>query len=228
MTEAKSDTAASSAGIPDGLRSRARRAMRAEIAAVAMELFLDQGFDNTTVEQIAAAAGISRSSFFRYFPTKEDVFLGDLADYGQQILQALRARPGTEPPWTALRMALEPIIDTNDVARARQASRMFTQTPSLRARQYEKILTWQTLLIPEVARRLGLPESPAGDPRPAALTSCALACLDAAITTWTSSNTSTPLTELLDIAMDSVRPQATRWGESGPGDSARQANTGPG
>ncbi len=182
--------------------------MRAEVAAVAIDLFLQRGFDNTTVEQIAAAAGMSRSSFFRYFPTKEDVVVGDLVDYGQQILDALTTRPDTEPTWTALRMALEPIIDTSDVDRARQTSRMFTETPTLRARHYEKTMTWQAMLIPEVTRRLGIDES-SHDPRPAALTSCALACLDAAIATWTSGDDNRALAELLDIAMDSVRPAGT-------------------
>jgi AcrR family transcriptional regulator len=209
MAELDTETAAPPAGVPGGLRSRVRRAMRAEVAAAALELFITQGFDNTTVDQIAAAAGMSRSSFFRYFPTKEDAVLGDLAGYGQQILQALIERPATEPPWTALRMALEVIIDTNDVSRTRQASRMFISTPALKARQYEKTMAWQALLLPEVARRLGLPEARADDPRPAALTACALACLDAAVTTWTTSDTTTPLAELLDMAMDSVRPQTT-------------------
>ncbi len=190
----------------DGFRSRARRALRGEISAVAMDLFLAQGFDDTTVEQIAEAAGMSRSSFFRYFPTKEDVVVGDLAAYGQQILDALSARPDAEPPWTALRMALEPVIQTNDTVRARQTSRMSLHTPTLRARHHEKTMTWSALLLPEVARRMGIPEPHLDDPRPAALIACALACLDVAIGTWTSSETNTSLTELVDVAMNSVRP----------------------
>jgi AcrR family transcriptional regulator len=209
MAKPDTETATSPAEVPDGLRSRVRRAMRAEVAAAALELFIAQGFDNTTIDQIAAAAGMSRSSFFRYFPTKEDTVLGDLAGYGQQILHALIERPATEPIWTALRMALEVIIDINDVTRTRQASRMFISTPALKARQYEKTMAWQALLLPEIARRLGLSEPQADDPRPAALTSCALACLDAAVTTWATSDTATPLAELLDMAMDSVSPQTT-------------------
>ncbi|MFX6226362.1 helix-turn-helix domain-containing protein, partial [Acinetobacter baumannii] len=55
------------------LWERSRRAAYAEISGIAMRLFLDQGFEQTTIDQIAAAAGISRRSFFRYFGTKEDV-----------------------------------------------------------------------------------------------------------------------------------------------------------
>jgi AcrR family transcriptional regulator len=189
--------------MPDGLRSRTRRAMRAEVAAIALDLFLDQGFDNTTVEQITAAAGISRSSFFRYFPTKEDVFLGDLVEYGERILRTLRERPEKEPPWTSLRVAIGPILPAAGDTRALRTSRMFIETPTLRARHYEKTLTWQRLLVPEVARRMKVHSE---DPRPAALISCVLACLDVALVAWTSSNGRKRLAALLDMAMNSVGP----------------------
>ena len=173
-----------------------------------MEMFGQRGFENTSVEQIAGAAGMSRSSFFRYFATKEDVILGDLVEYGQQILDALVEQPDTESTWTALRAALDPVIPVTDVSRARQASRLVSQTPSLRARHYEKIMAWQAVLLPEVARRLGLSQS-GTDPRPTALIACALACYDAAIAAWTIDDTSAPLAELLDLAMNSIRPQGT-------------------
>lgn len=59
--------------------------MRAEIAAVAVRLFQEQGFEKTTVDQIAAEAGLSRTSFFRYFATKEDVVLGHLEELGRRF-----------------------------------------------------------------------------------------------------------------------------------------------
>jgi AcrR family transcriptional regulator len=78
---------------PPTLRNRATRAVRAEIAAVAIRLFLEQGFEKTTVDQIAVEAGLSRTSFFRYFATKEDVLLGHLEELGQKVRDALAARP---------------------------------------------------------------------------------------------------------------------------------------
>jgi AcrR family transcriptional regulator len=63
-----------------------------------MRLFLEQRFDKTTVDQIAAEAGLSRTSLHRYFATKEDVLLGDLEERGTQVLEALVARPAGGPP----------------------------------------------------------------------------------------------------------------------------------
>ena len=88
------------------LWTRTRQAVYAEIARTAMELFLERGFEATTIDDIATAAGISRRSFFRYFGTKEDIVLGDLAAQGELIRKELEARPASEDAWTAMINAL--------------------------------------------------------------------------------------------------------------------------
>src|ERR1019366_4179776 len=95
---------------PPTLRNRATRAVRAEIAAVAVRLFLEQGFDKTTVDQIAAEAGLSRASFFRYFGSKEDVLLGHLEELGHKVADALAARPAHEPAWQAPRRSFDLLL----------------------------------------------------------------------------------------------------------------------
>src|SRR5579862_1691044 len=90
-----------------GVREVARRAVQAEIAGKAMELFLEQGFDRTTIDQVAAAVGMSGRSVFRYFATKEDMVLGDMLEIGRDLAAALEARPAEEPAWEALRRALD-------------------------------------------------------------------------------------------------------------------------
>lgn len=73
------------------LRERRRRATRAEIEAVVLDLFAERGSDRTTVEEIAAAAGVSQRTFFRYFPTKEDAAL-DASRGFQEFIAARIAR----------------------------------------------------------------------------------------------------------------------------------------
>jgi AcrR family transcriptional regulator len=158
--------------------------VRAEMAATAMELFLAQGFDQTTIDQLAAVAGISRRSFFRYFPTKEDVVLGFMGDIGESLIAALAARPPGEAVWESLRRACDPALAryAGEPERVLALHSLFERTPSLRAREAEKHLRWQAGLTAELARRLRV--DPADDLRPAVLAGATMAALKAAIDAW--------------------------------------------
>lgn len=140
---------------PGGLRARTRRAVRAEIAEVAFGLFLKHGFEQTTVEDIAAAAGLSRRSFFRYFPSKEDTVLGFLYEVGEQLAEAVAARPAEEDAWTALRAGFDVVIE-GFLARPKEAVALLElihRTPTLRARHQDKQEHWRRLLTEAVAPR---------------------------------------------------------------------------
>jgi AcrR family transcriptional regulator len=189
------------------LRERTRQAVRADIAAVAMRLFVARGFDATTMEEIAAAAGISRRSLFRYFATKEDVALGDQAERGRVVQAVLESRPAGEGPWEALRAALEALADRPDysVESVVEISRMFHNTPSLRARRLEKQLQWMELLVPDIERRLGVRPGDGPDPRAPALVASALACLDAALDAWGRRGGEGRIEDLYDQAVAAVR-----------------------
>src|SRR3954466_1872858 len=89
---------------PDGLRERKKAKTRAAIRDHALRLFRENGYQRTTCEQIAAAAEVSPATFFRYFPTKEDVVLQD--DYDPLMAAAVAARPRRERPFQAVRRAL--------------------------------------------------------------------------------------------------------------------------
>ncbi|MDX3452852.1 TetR family transcriptional regulator [Streptomyces sp. ME02-8801-2C] len=191
---------------PPGLRERMRATVRAEVTEVALRLFTDQGFGRTTADQIAAEAGLSRASLFRYFGTKEDIVLVGLEGNGQQVTEALAARPDEERPWVALRRAFDVLVRVNKESPERALSllSLLHETPSLRARHLEKQLTWQEQMVPEIARRLDVrPERPE-DPRAAALVAAALACLDAAARGWVASEGTVPLADLLDQAMGAL------------------------
>src|ERR1700748_3060170 len=88
---------------PDGLRERKKAKTRAAIRDHALRLFRENGYQRTTVEQIAAAAEVSPSTFFRYFPTKEDVVLQD--DMDTRMVEALERQPASLSPLSAVRAA---------------------------------------------------------------------------------------------------------------------------
>jgi AcrR family transcriptional regulator len=202
MTEA-ARTSAQPAAKPPGLRERMRAAVRAEVVEAAHRLFSERGFDGTTVDQIAAEVGVSRATLFRYFGTKEDIVLGRLEDSGRLIAEELAGRPDDERPWEALRRAFDVVMRMNaqHPDQALGYLRMLNETPSLRARHFEKQLHWQELMVPEIARRLGAGPDDARDPRPRARVAAALACLDTAATGWVSCDGEVPLPVMLDRAM---------------------------
>jgi AcrR family transcriptional regulator len=160
------------------LVDRRRRLVRADIARVAIGLFAERGFDVVTVDDIAASAGISQRTFFRYFATKDEVVL----DYERRLLDRLvdvvAARPPGEGPVTALRNAYLSTahVEPADRARVVQLGRILGAAPTLRATAHSARTAPNDALVETVAGRMGLP---AGDARPravvAAMTSVAAA-----------------------------------------------------
>ncbi|MFJ9543829.1 TetR/AcrR family transcriptional regulator [Streptomyces sp. NPDC101225] len=188
-----------------GLRNVTRQAVRAEIAAKALDLFLEQGFEQTTVNQIAAAVGMSPRSVFRYFDTKEDMVIGGLIELGHGVADALESQPEDRTAWTALRNALQVCVEAleGEELGLRRAT-MLADTPALRTALLNKQLHWQRLLIPHVTQRLGGADE-TRELRARALVASALACLDVAATEWTRGNGSRPLGSLLDTVISAVR-----------------------
>src|SRR5439155_716872 len=78
---------------PIPVRERTRRAVRGELAQLAVSLFVEKGYDETTIDDLAAAAGMSKRTFFRYFASKEELVMGKYEFFGQQLAEDLAARP---------------------------------------------------------------------------------------------------------------------------------------
>jgi AcrR family transcriptional regulator len=179
--------------------------MRAEIATTAITLFLANGFDATTIDDVAAATGVARRTFFRYFATKEDVVLGYLTDLGDTLCTALAARPPQEPVWEALRRAMDDAksMFMSDPARMKAILSLCDDTPSLRARHAEKAGHWRRGITVELARRLHV--DPATDLRPATYAAAALGALDAVSEAWHGARHDTDIDTLLDEAFAALR-----------------------
>src|ERR1700754_599367 len=186
------------------LRQVTRRAVQAEIADTAMRLFIERGYDQTTVDHIAAAVGMSERSVFRYFGTKEDIVVGSMAQVGAEIAQALPARPADEPPWEALRRALDGPLAAleNDGGLALARSTLLASTPALRAAQTQKHVQWNDDLVPALVDRF---TGPTAALQARAVVGAALACLDVAVEEWTRSNGAESLERLLDEAIAAAR-----------------------
>src|SRR6266536_1666319 len=89
--------------LPLPVRERTRRAVRGELAQLAVGLFVEKGYDETTIDDLAAAAGMSRRTFFRYFASKEELVMGKYEFFGEQLAEELAARPVDDPLWASLR-----------------------------------------------------------------------------------------------------------------------------
>ncbi|MGZ3096995.1 TetR/AcrR family transcriptional regulator [Streptomyces sp. H72] len=99
---------------PVGLRARKKERTRDAIGDAAVALFLERGFEQVSVNDIAAAAEISKPTLFRYFPTKEDLILHRFADHQGEAARVVRDRgPGTDPV-TALHRHFRAGLDRND------------------------------------------------------------------------------------------------------------------
>jgi AcrR family transcriptional regulator len=192
---------------PTPIRERTRRLAQTELTSVAQDLFLEHGYEATTVDQIAAAAGMSKRTFFRYFPSKDDLVIGKYDLFGDRMADALDARPTDESVWASLRrvfdITLDYVRDDHQRARNDAMERIVQTTPQLTARYLEKMQRLQTLLTGRVATRLGLADTP-NDPRPAAIVGAAFACMQAARLAWLDSDQTEPYEAYLDRAMGAL------------------------
>ncbi|MFB9960927.1 TetR/AcrR family transcriptional regulator [Agromyces bracchium] len=186
-----------------GVRAIARDAVRARISEVAVDLFDEQGFENVTVEQVAAEVGISARSFHRYFPAKEDAVIVEPVGWGEVVRERFAARPADEPVWDGLRAAYESLLATpgRDEARGKRAMRVLGSTPALRARNLEKHLLWARLLTPLVADRIGGSDATL---RAEAIVQASLGCFDIALAAWATDTTGADPKVLLRVAFDAL------------------------
>jgi AcrR family transcriptional regulator len=138
-----------------GLRERKKQKTRESIQRTALRLFEKQGYEETTIEQIAAAVEISPSTFFNYFPTKEDVVLYDA--YDPMAIRMFLERPKDEPLNVGFRKVLEGLAAAfqRDEHMILARGRLFLEVPELRARIGDEIERTQVILAQMLADRTG-------------------------------------------------------------------------
>lgn len=128
------------------------------ILNAAYSLFLDRGYEKTTMEEIAATAEVGTTTLYRYYPSKDLLVVGPLELRGQ-MADELRSRPADEPLDIALGHAVEALAVTPraDTARMLQIQQVLDATPSLGVRIYQEFLKERLLLRQAIADRVGKP-----------------------------------------------------------------------
>ncbi len=179
-------------------REARKAATRRTIQEHALRLFLERGYDATTVEEISTAAGVSHMTFFRHFPTKESVV--DTDDYDPFVAGLIRARPAAEDPVTAIHHALTEGLTTilpTDRDALLERTKLIFETPALRARQADNLYATRELFAGAVADRAGLP---APTYALEVLAAAALATVTLALETWAADGGATDIVALVDEA----------------------------
>ncbi len=156
---------------------------RRELADAAGRLFIERGYDNTTVEDIVAEVEISARTFFRYFGSKEEV-VASLWRWGvEEIVDALRIVPPERPLQEALRTAVTVACQNaaENPAQTRSFLRMVKDTPTLRARRMQESYGQQQSLAACIGDRLG---QPAGDLRVTLISGAVVMAINVAFDRW--------------------------------------------
>jgi AcrR family transcriptional regulator len=184
------------------LRERKRTRTRIMIQTEALRLFTEKGYTQTTVEEIADAAAISPRTFFRYFPTKEDVVMWD--EYDPLALDLLESRPNDEPLAESFRMVVRETLGglyRRDPERLLQRVQLSMSVPEVRARFLEEQTTGVAAMASLFARKRG---TEADELRLRVVGSSLLAAVIVAIDVWQQDGGKDDLLALVDQATDAL------------------------
>jgi AcrR family transcriptional regulator len=163
----------------------------------AMELYLQRGYDQTTVAEIAERAGLTSRTFFRYFADKRDVLFVPAEDFERPLVEALEATPADAPPMVAVAAALDAaaklIGRSREHSRSRQA--VIESSAELRERELIKLASVAAALAAALRRR-GVPDRQAG-----LAAETGIAVLRVAFQQWRDEEPERPLTEVMSSAL---------------------------
>jgi AcrR family transcriptional regulator len=187
---------------PGSLRERKKDRTRRTLQAQALRLFAAKGFQATTIEEIAAAAEVAPRTFFRYFPTKEEVVFW--AEYQPTLAGFVAARPEDEPAVEALRHGITDGLAAfydQDRKRLLERIKLALRTPALQPRWRQQQAGWAAEMAAILADRLGVR---ADDLEVRALAAAVAAALFVAIEDWQAHDGQRELSALIDRTLGSI------------------------
>lgn len=166
------------------LLRRKRELVRQEIASAAWERFDARGYEATTVDEIARAAGVSRRTFFRYFSSKEDVVVETSDALAEDFLATFARRPADEPSLLAIQRALQAVVESRlaDAGQARAIIHLLRESRTLRRAMLERHARMEERLAALLAERTGA--NLRTDPTPALMAFVTRALMDTAFNVW--------------------------------------------
>ena len=170
--------------VDPGLRERKKLATRSALTTAALQLAVERGVESVTVEDVAAAAGVSPRTFFNYFATKEQAFVADDVERGRQFLLAVHAAPDDAPLWPLLRQtAVDVLVVTSLPSREQALKEQLVRTdPRVQAEGLATFALLEEELVVELLRR-----APAdGALHARLLANAVLAAIRSATETWLS------------------------------------------
>ena len=139
-----------------GVREDKKRETRERIERAALDLFATRGYDRTTMEAVAARAGVSARTVFRYFPAKSDLVFGDSESDLAGLRAELAAQDGSLPALEATRLALTTFSERIGTALNAERARVMDASPALTARGLHERSLWAEAIAEELAARRGL------------------------------------------------------------------------
>jgi len=197
---------------PVGLRERKKLRTEHDLQEAALTLAIERGFDNVTIDDIAAAVDVSKTTFYRYFDSKEDALLGNPGEKVERMKAALATRPRDEPALVALRHVSLSFINSYELDRERTLARgrVIRETPSLRARNLEHQAMWEAVLAEFVATRIG--DGPDVELKSRIVAAIVVATLRATIEYWRDHDGTDDLGQLMDLALTMLAEKRSALG----------------
>ncbi len=189
-----------------GIREQKREETLRRITQCAMTLFARHGYEATTIDAIAAAAGISRRTFFHYFKSKDDILLSQQAGVGEQLIAALRAEPDAATPWQTLASAMRKIAAGYPAEELIAIDRMMMSIEAVQQRKQASYVRDEKLLLDALRDRW--PNAADMSLRNAAMLAISLTRLS--LDSWRSDGGTRPIVHYLDTAIAALAEEFSR------------------